>query len=190
MMALLRLPRSGGGAAAAAMTSHLLRRFLCSPPPPGPPHRRYSLSIATSAAPFSPHLSSGDHLRHRPLLADFDGELAGGAELRAALELISRTRDESSSREEALASLRDSGVELAGDVLPAAIWQLREDWESALLAFQWGGERLLSDSPRPWHLIIWVLAKNHRFGTAWFLLRKMHRLRILTHLPLLILIEG
>uniref|UniRef100_A0A1D1XF36 Pentatricopeptide repeat-containing protein At1g80880, mitochondrial n=1 Tax=Anthurium amnicola TaxID=1678845 RepID=A0A1D1XF36_9ARAE len=172
-------------------------------PPPTLPSVRYAFSSA-ALPPGLPHLSLGDHHLHTPLLStqhnsfleasDFEDEpgeptgSAGCPELTAVLDLISRARAESSSKKEALAFLRASGVELTAGLVTSALWELRREWKSAILAFLWGEECLL-DRPGAWHLMLWVLGKQQKFDIAWLLVRQMHQLNILTQRPFVILME-
>lgn len=68
------------------------------------------------------------------------------------------------------------------------LWELRHDWEAAVLAFRWAGDFVL-ESPWAWHLMIWVLGKQRRFDLAWMFLRRMHRKSLLTRRALIIMIE-
>lgn len=68
------------------------------------------------------------------------------------------------------------------------LWELRRDWESAIIAFRWAGDCVL-ESPWAWHLMIWVLGKQRRFDLAWMVLRRMHQKSLRPRRALIIMIE-
>ncbi|MQL89264.1 hypothetical protein Taro_021837 [Colocasia esculenta] len=209
---LLRLARRAAIAGGSTPTRILLRRPLipphllswcstCSPPLALSPH--WCAFSSSSPPHVRPHLPLEDNLQN-PLLSagshsfldtsDFEDAPGGftcsdvGPEIPDVLQLVSRARGECSSKEEAMSLLRDSEIELNGDMLSSAIWELRGDWKSAILAFHWG-EECLSSCARAWHLMIWVLARNGKFNIAWLLVRQMYRLKILSQRPFTILME-
>ncbi|KAG0479886.1 hypothetical protein HPP92_010744 [Vanilla planifolia] len=105
------------------------------------------------------------------------------------VQILSQAKTQFSTQDEVLASLSSSfAFKPTKDLLYSALWVLRHDWESALLAFRWGGDCVL-DSLSAWHLMIWVLGKRKRFDLAWLLVRKMHRKSLLTRRALVIMME-
>ena len=163
-MALLLLTRRGVSAAKISNSNHL-RRHLLSPCP-----KHFSLHHDTNLSPPRISLPSPPPNPH----------------LLQILDLIHKIRKTSSSRKEALAEMRDSGMDIPGELAAEAIWELRDDWESSLLAFQLSRRHR---NPNSWHVIIRVLSRNRQFSLCWFLLRKMHRLKILSSSPFIILIQ-
>ncbi|PKA49405.1 Pentatricopeptide repeat-containing protein [Apostasia shenzhenica] len=110
-------------------------------------------------------------------------------ELFAFLQLLSQANSRFSTQEDALAFLRSSSTARpTKHFLCSALWALRRDWESALLAFRWAGDGVL-ESPWAWHLMIWVLGKQRRFDFAWRLVQRMHRKSLPTRRALVIMME-
>lgn len=75
-----------------------------------------------------------------------------------------------------MAFLVDSGIEADAEMVYSAIWETREEWRLALLAFKWG-ERCSCSDEKACNLMIWVLGNHRKFNTAWCLIRDMHMLR-------------
>ncbi|KAJ7962746.1 Pentatricopeptide repeat [Quillaja saponaria] len=92
------------------------------------------------------------------------------------------------SEEEAMAFLDESGIEANRDLVYLVIWELREEWRLALLAFKWGEIHNCCDE-KTCNLMIWVLASSKMFSAAWSLIRDMHRSSMNTRQAMLIMIE-
>ncbi|KAH0982913.1 hypothetical protein GBA52_010090 [Prunus armeniaca] len=92
------------------------------------------------------------------------------------------------SEAEAMAFLDKSGIEVNGDTVLLAIWELKEDWKLAFLAFKWG-EKLGCCDEEACSLMVWVLGSHRKFSTAWCLIRDLHRALMDTRRAMLIMIE-
>lgn len=92
------------------------------------------------------------------------------------------------SEAEAMAFLDDSGIEASREMVYSAIWELREEWRMALLAFRWGDKWGCSDE-KTCNLMIWVLGNHRKFNTAWCLIRDMYRSKVDTRRAMLVLID-
>lgn len=118
-----------------------------------------------------------------PRPRDFE---AKSDQLSSFLKLVARARsaDEFPSKADAVGFLKSSSQQLVAeptkDLVLSAIWELRGDPDSGILAFRWGEEHI-SDCPSAWHLMIWSFGNQHRFGEAWGVLRRMQQNR---HLPI------
>nr|XP_010912182.3 pentatricopeptide repeat-containing protein At1g80880, mitochondrial [Elaeis guineensis] len=189
----------------------LLRSVLLNPaprpcgpfPPRSPAPSAFSFSSLASpscrlppfgAQPQSPILSS---LRPSPDTnsSDFESDSdqpktpVDESDLQGFFQLLSQAKSLSSSPKEALAFLRaSSGVKITRDLVCKALWELRWDWESALLALRWAEEHVLG-CPWAWHLMLWVLGKQGRFDLAWWLVRRLYRKSILTQRAMVIMME-
>ncbi|KAJ3693338.1 hypothetical protein LUZ60_008818 [Juncus effusus] len=105
------------------------------------------------------------------------------------LQLISCAKSLSPSKKEALSFLKNSeSVEPSRELVCKALWELREDWEAALLCFRWGEESVLNCA-WAWHFIIHLMGKNERFHMAWYLVRKMRRNGVLTSQAMIIMMQ-
>ncbi|KAF9613756.1 hypothetical protein IFM89_010486 [Coptis chinensis] len=82
----------------------------------------------------------------------------------------------------------EEGVQLDCSLVCSVVWALRNEWELALLGFKWGQKLGCIDSSA-WDLMVLVLGQNKRFGTAWCLIRNMHRSSLNVRRALLIMIE-
>ncbi|PIA36771.1 hypothetical protein AQUCO_03200031v1 [Aquilegia coerulea] len=80
-------------------------------------------------------------------------------------------------------------VELTEDLVCSVIWELREEWELALMAFRSSEEKGCNHS-RAWDLMVWVLCQQKRFATAWGLIRDMSKSSINPRAAILIMIES
>ncbi|KMZ62485.1 Pentatricopeptide repeat-containing protein, mitochondrial [Zostera marina] len=141
-----------------------------------PIYRHSSISSSSATTQFTDPISP-------PRPGDFE---AKPPQLSSFLKLVARARsaDEFPSKADAVGFLKSSSQELAAeptkDLVLSAIWELRGDPDSGMLAFQWGEEYVL-DCPSAWHLMIWSFGNQHRFGEAWGVLRQMQKNR---HLPI------
>lgn len=77
------------------------------------------------------------------------------------------------SEVEAVAALDEFDVKADLDLVYSAIWVLRDDWKSSLLAFKWG-EKVGAIDEEICNLMIWVLGNHKKFSTAWSLIRELH----------------
>ncbi|KAF5181516.1 Pentatricopeptide repeat-containing protein [Thalictrum thalictroides] len=80
-------------------------------------------------------------------------------------------------------------VELTEDMVCSVIWELREDWELAMLALR-SSEKKGCNHSRAWDFMVWVLGQQKRFATAWGLIRKMSKSSMNPRTSLLIMIES
>ncbi|CAN6570392.1 unnamed protein product [Malus baccata var. baccata] len=103
------------------------------------------------------------------------------------LELLKRAAD-FASEAEAMAFLDESGIEVDGETVLLVIWELREDWKSAFLAFQWG-EKWGCCNEEACSLMVWILGSHKKFSTAWCLIRDLHRALMDTRRAMLIMID-
>ncbi|XP_021736310.1 pentatricopeptide repeat-containing protein At1g80880, mitochondrial-like [Chenopodium quinoa] len=88
------------------------------------------------------------------------------------VELVQKTKD-FTSRKEAIDFVAGSSINLDANQVYIAIWELRNDWKLALLAFElnlkWGFE-----NEKSLGLIVWVLGTHQKFDIAWSLIRDLH----------------
>jgi hypothetical protein len=68
------------------------------------------------------------------------------------------------------------------------IWELREEWRLAFLAFKWGDKGGCVDE-KACELMVWVLGNHRKFNTAWILIRDLHRSLMSTRKAMLIMID-
>uniref|UniRef100_A0A7N2LQL0 PROP1-like PPR domain-containing protein n=2 Tax=Quercus lobata TaxID=97700 RepID=A0A7N2LQL0_QUELO len=92
------------------------------------------------------------------------------------------------SEAEAMTSLDDSGIEVNSEMIYSAVWELREEWRLALLAFRWSEKWGCADEKSS-NLMIWVLGNHRKFNTAWCLIRDMHQSKVDTRRAMLIMID-
>ena len=92
------------------------------------------------------------------------------------------------SEAEAMTSLDDSGIEVNSEMIYSAVWELREEWRLALLAFKWSEKWGCADE-KSRNLLIWVLGNHRKFNTAWCLIRDMHQSKVDTRTAMLIMID-
>ncbi|CAH8330541.1 unnamed protein product [Eruca vesicaria subsp. sativa] len=83
-----------------------------------------------------------------------------------------RQVSELESEADAMATLEESSFDLKNDSLYSLIWELRDEWRLAFLAFKWG-ERRGCDEQKACDLMIWVLGNHQKFNIAWCLIRDM-----------------
>ncbi|KAG9455879.1 hypothetical protein H6P81_000387 [Aristolochia fimbriata] len=74
------------------------------------------------------------------------------------------------------------------EVVYAMMWELRNEWKLAFLAFKWGGISV-SNTQRCWNLLIWIMGKKKKFDIAWKLVLEMHRLNMCARKALLIVMK-
>lgn len=185
----------------------LLLNPLSRPSPPLPPRSPApSALFFSSLAPPSPRRPPFGAQPQSPLLnslrpspasdsGDFESDSdqpktpVDESELDGFFQLLSQAKSLSSSPRDALAFLRaSSDVEITRDLVCKALWELRWDWESALLALRWAEEHVLN-CPWAWHLMLWVLGREGRFDLAWWLVRRLYRKSILTQRAMVIMME-
>ena len=87
-----------------------------------------------------------------------------------------------------MTSLDDSGIEVNSEMIYSAVWELREEWRLALLAFKWSEKWGCADE-KSRNLLIWVLGNHRKFNTAWCLIRDMHQSKVDTRRAMLIMID-
>ena len=87
-----------------------------------------------------------------------------------------------------MTSLDDSGIEVNSEMIYSAVWELREEWRLALLAFKWSEKWGCADE-KSRNLLIWVLGNHRKFNTAWCLIRDMHQSKVDTRTAMLIMID-
>ncbi|CAN0919782.1 Pentatricopeptide repeat-containing protein At1g80880, mitochondrial [Linum grandiflorum] len=104
--------------------------------------------------------------------------------LREALTVASQFSTET----EAMSSLDDCGIKPSLNLVYSVIWELRENWKSAFLAFKWGDKWECTDE-NVCELLVWVLGSHQKFGIAWTLVRDLHRSSLTTRTALLIMID-
>ncbi|CAN1121569.1 Pentatricopeptide repeat-containing protein At1g80880, mitochondrial [Linum perenne] len=93
-----------------------------------------------------------------------------------------------STETEAMASLDGCGIKPNMKLVYSVIWELRESWKAAFLAFKWGEKWECADE-RACELLVWVLGNHRKFGIAWTLVRDLHRASLSTRSALLIMID-
>ncbi|KAF5466873.1 hypothetical protein F2P56_016756 [Juglans regia] len=94
------------------------------------------------------------------------------------------------SEAKAIESLDESGIEANREIVCSAIWESREEWRLAFLAFKWGEKWGCTDE-KACYLMIWVLGNHRKFNIAWCLIRDMHthRSKMDTRRAMLIMID-
>ncbi|KAL3609359.1 hypothetical protein D5086_000379 [Populus alba] len=92
------------------------------------------------------------------------------------------------SEAEAMASLDESGIRANQNLVYSVIWELREEWRLAFLAFKWGDKWGCVDE-KACELMVWVLGNHRKFNTAWILIRDLHRSLMSTRKAMLIMID-
>ncbi|CAL1376810.1 unnamed protein product [Linum trigynum] len=93
-----------------------------------------------------------------------------------------------STEAEATTYLDDSGIKPSLELVYSVIWELRENWKVAFLAFKWGEKRECADE-KACELLVWVLGNHHKFGIAWTLIRDLHRASLSIRSVLLVMID-
>ncbi|KAI4325540.1 hypothetical protein MLD38_030925 [Melastoma candidum] len=73
------------------------------------------------------------------------------------------------------AGLDSCGLVISGDLVSEVLSRFRNDWEAAFTFFVWATGRSpgYSHSVRQYHSMISILAKAHKFDTAWSLIEEM-----------------
>ncbi|XP_065868541.1 pentatricopeptide repeat-containing protein At1g80880, mitochondrial [Euphorbia lathyris] len=94
----------------------------------------------------------------------------------------------SPSQAEALVSVDESGIQADKDLVYSAIWELKQDWKLAFLAFKWGQKWGCVDENSS-ELLVWVLGNHRKFNIAWTLVRDLHRSAMNTRQAILIMID-
>ncbi|XP_019105149.2 pentatricopeptide repeat-containing protein At1g80880, mitochondrial [Beta vulgaris subsp. vulgaris] len=89
------------------------------------------------------------------------------------VELVRRTKDYT-SKKEAIDFIAGSGLNFDANQVYLAIWELRNDWKLALLAFELN-EKGGCISEKILGLIVWVLGTHQKFDIAWSLIRDRYR---------------
>ncbi|XP_068653295.1 pentatricopeptide repeat-containing protein At1g80880, mitochondrial [Aristolochia californica] len=154
----------------------------------------FASSVSKSDFPYDPSFplgSSPNHYRYET--SDYETEESETVSsdplaLRQFIELLKQTKQLSIS-EEAISFLKQSGMQPTEEVVYAMMWELRNEWKLAFLAFRWGGT-YLSNTQRCWNFMTWILAKKKKFNIAWQLVLEMHRLNVSARKALLIMIKG
>lgn len=87
-------------------------------------------------------------------------------------------------------SLDESGIEVNREIVCSAIWESREEWRLAFLAFKLGEKWGCTDE-KACYLMIWILGDHRKFNIAWCLIRDMHthRSKMDTRRAMLIMID-
>ncbi|KAJ3698416.1 hypothetical protein LUZ61_002121 [Rhynchospora tenuis] len=188
-----------------ALTNIILRRsqghFLWRPLLPLPSFHHlhfplfFSSSTSSNSIPFPPIATPHDDLSdfepkpesEPPGISKHDS--TDLTDLQSFIQHLSTAKSLSSSPNQALSLLNSSsGVEISKELVCRAMWEVRKDWELALVAFRWG-EECVVDYPWAWHFIIQVVCKKERFDLAWVLVRRMYRNGILTQRAVIIIME-
>ncbi|KAJ8755125.1 hypothetical protein K2173_018923 [Erythroxylum novogranatense] len=90
--------------------------------------------------------------------------------------------------EEGIAFLDESGIGADHNLVHSLIWELKEEWRLAFLAFKWG-EKWRCVELKTYELMIWVLGNNRKFGIGWTLIRDLHRSSMNIRQAMLIMID-
>ncbi|WCJ40341.1 Tetratricopeptide repeat (TPR)-like superfamily protein [Euphorbia peplus] len=94
----------------------------------------------------------------------------------------------SPSEAEALLAVDDSGIQPDTNLVYSAIWELKQDWKLAFLAFKWG-EKWGCIDDKSYELLVWILGNHRKFNIAWTLVRDLYRSAMNTQQAMLILID-
>ncbi|KAF6172824.1 hypothetical protein GIB67_034676 [Kingdonia uniflora] len=109
--------------------------------------------------------------------------------INGVLEILRKAKTFASQRE-GIAFLDESGVNPTEGLVCSVIWVLRNDWDLALLGFKWGEKwGCCNSGSGAWDLMVWVLGKHKRFGSAWHLVRMMIGAKVDPQQAMLIMIE-
>ncbi|CAD5317793.1 unnamed protein product [Arabidopsis thaliana] len=121
---------------------------------------------------YLPHFASSNRFSTKTISETFDINLTALAPLEKGLIDLIRQVSELESEADAMASLEDSSFDLNHDSFYSLIWELRDEWRLAFLAFKWGEKRGCDDQ-KSCDLMIWVLGNHQKFNIAWCLIRDM-----------------
>lgn len=147
------------------------------------PHK---ISIGQQFSTFQP---SSARLLYNPIdFSDLEAKDNGSNEV-GAIELVELVRKAKAcaSKKEAIDFLGSSGVKIDANKVCSGIWALRDDWELALLAFEWA-EKWGCLNEKVLGLIVWVLGTHQKFDVAWSLIRDLHQ-QVDTRQAMLAIIE-
>ncbi|XP_010417652.1 PREDICTED: pentatricopeptide repeat-containing protein At1g80880, mitochondrial-like [Camelina sativa] len=119
-----------------------------------------------------PRFVSSNRFFSTQIISDFLEINRALAPLEKGLIDLIRQVSELESEAEAMASLEDSSFHLNHESFYSLIWELRDEWRLAFLAFKWGEKRGCDDQ-KACDLMIWVLGNHQKFNIAWCLVRDM-----------------
>lgn len=120
---------------------------------------------------YVPHFVSSYRFSTHVISETFDIDQALAPLEQGLIDLI-RQVSELESEADAMASLEESSFDLNHDSFYSLIWELRDEWRLAFLAFKWGEKRRCDDQ-KACDLMIWVLGNHQKFNIAWCLIRDM-----------------
>jgi len=138
---------------------------------------------------FSTFQPSSARLSYNPIDSrEFEAKNNGSDEvgMMELVELVRKTKH-CASKKEAIDFLGSSGIEIDANQVCFGIWALRDDWELALLAFEWA-EKWGCINDKVSGLIVWVLGSHQKFDVAWSLIRDLHQ-QVDTRQAMLAIIE-
>ncbi|KAK2651767.1 hypothetical protein Ddye_011623 [Dipteronia dyeriana] len=92
------------------------------------------------------------------------------------------------SEAHAMACLDESGISANSNLVYSMIWELREVWRLAYLAFNWG-HKWGSVDEKVCELMVWVLGGCRKFNIAWCLIRDTHKSYNNTRRAMLVMID-
>ncbi|KAJ4755000.1 Pentatricopeptide repeat-containing protein [Rhynchospora pubera] len=150
----------------------------------------FSYSTSPDSIPFPPMAGTQDDLSNfEPEPEPAGPNKPDSTDLQSFIQHLSTAKSLSSSQKQALSLLKSSwGVEVSKELVCKAMWEVRKDWELALVAFRWG-EACVANYPWAWLFIIQVVCRKERFDLAWVLVRRMYRNGILTQQAMIIIME-
>lgn len=120
---------------------------------------------------YVPHFVSSHRFSTQTTSENFDIKQALAPLEQGLIDLI-RQVSELESEADAMASLEESCFDLNHESFFSLIWELRDEWRLAFLAFKWGEKRGCDDQ-KACDLMIWVLGNHQKFNIAWCLIRDM-----------------
>ncbi|KAK6915134.1 Pentatricopeptide repeat [Dillenia turbinata] len=103
------------------------------------------------------------------------------------IEILSKARN-FASEEESISFLDQSGFRPCEELVSVLIWAVRDELESALLAFKWG-ERRKCNGEKSLALIVWVLGSQKKFNSSWSLIRDFQGSLNTTRKAMLVLMD-
>ncbi|KDP41959.1 hypothetical protein JCGZ_26977 [Jatropha curcas] len=89
---------------------------------------------------------------------------------------------------EAVAFVDESGITANQNLVYSLIWNLREEWRQAYLAYKWGQKWGCVDE-KCCELMVWVLGSHKKFNIAWILIRDLYRSLMNPRQAMLVMID-
>ncbi|CAA7039385.1 unnamed protein product, partial [Microthlaspi erraticum] len=120
---------------------------------------------------YVPNFVSSNRFSTQTISETFDVNEVFAPLEQGLIDLV-REVSELESESDAMASLEESSFGLSHDSVYSLIWELRDEWRLAFLAFKWGEKRGCDDQ-KACDLMIWVLGNHQKFNIAWCLIRDM-----------------